>query len=55
MIAQGLRERAIIAVLPRLCAMPVRGGAAHRWALIGRIHAGGDVAVRQADTPELSL
>jgi len=27
---------------PRLCAAPVRGGGAHLWALVGRIHAGGD-------------
>jgi hypothetical protein len=26
----------------RLCATPVRGGAAHRWARFRRIHAGGD-------------
>jgi hypothetical protein len=26
----------------RLCATPVRAGGGHRWALVGRIHAGGD-------------
>jgi len=30
---QGLRDRAIIGRAPRLCATPVRGSVAHRWAL----------------------
>jgi len=39
----GLRARVIIAVLlARPRPAPVRGGGAHRWALFGRIHAGGD-------------
>jgi hypothetical protein len=41
--AEGLCARAIMApCCSAACSAPVRGSGAHRWALFGRIHAGGD-------------
>src|ERR1039458_6965546 len=41
-IRRQVRQRLTLRQVSRLCAAPVRGGGAHRWALFGRIHAGGD-------------
>jgi hypothetical protein len=40
-----------VSAAPRPCAAPVRGGGARRWALVGRIHAGGDG--RHPNTPDV--